>query len=136
PGGGRGWLSIVRTLTNGGQAMAIFDARAIEENLHSSELGDQALRILIDRGRHGVVGNPSTVASIPPSLLDIAATGRVRGAGRFPAAGGSVAVGAYAPVDGTPWVVVSTQPATVAEAIARNLRERSVLAVIAALLLV
>ncbi|MEA2414503.1 MAG: eukaryotic-like serine/threonine-protein kinase [Thermoanaerobaculia bacterium] len=130
------WLSIVRTLTNGGQAMAIFDARALEDDLHSSELGEQALRVLIDRSRHAVVGNPAAVASIPPALLDIAATGRIRGAGRFPAVGGAVAVGAYAPVDGTPWVVVSTQPATVAEAIAQNLRRRSLFAVIAALLLV
>jgi len=130
------WLSIVRTLTNGGQATAVFDARALEDALHSSELGEQALRVLIDRSRHAVVGNPAAVAGIPPALLNIAATGRVRGAGRFPAAGGAVAVGAYAPVDGTPWVVVSTQPATVAEAIAQNLRRRSLVAVIAALLLV
>ena len=130
------WLSIVRPLTNGGQATAIFDARALEDDLHSSELGEQALRVLIDRSRHAVVGNPAAVAGIPPSLLNIAATGRIRGAGRFPAAGGAVAVGAYASVDGTPWVVVSTQPATVAEAIAQNLRRRSLFAVIAALLLV
>ena len=130
------WLSIVRPLTNGGQATAIFDARVLEDDLHSSELGEQALRVLIDRSRHAVVGNPAVVASIPPGLLDIAATGRIRGAGRYPAAGGAAAVGAYAPVDGTPWVVVSTQPATVAEGIARNLRRRSVVAVIAALLLV
>jgi Protein kinase domain len=135
-GKGGTWLSIVRTLTNGGQATAIFDARALEDDLHSSELGEQALRVLIDRSRHAVVGNPADVANIPPSLLDMAATGRIRGAGRFPAAGGAVAVGAYAPVDGTPWVVVSTQPATVAEAIAHNLRERSLFAVITALLLV
>jgi hypothetical protein len=135
-GKGGDWLSIVRTLTNGGQATAIFDARALEDDLHSSELGEQALRVLIDRSRHAVVGNPAAVASIPPALLNLAATGRIRGAGRFPAAGGAVAVGAYAPVDGTPWVVVSTQPATVAEAIAHNLRERSLFAVIAALLLV
>jgi hypothetical protein len=133
---GGAWLSIVRPLTNGGQATAIFDARALEDDLHSSELGEQALRVLIDRSRHAVVGNPAAVANIPPSLLDIAATGRIRGAGRFPAAGGAMAVGAYAPVDGTPWVVVSTQPATVAEEIAQNLRRRSLLAVIAALLLV
>ena len=133
---GGSWLSIVRPLTNGGQVTAIFDARALEDSLHSSELGEQALRVLIDRSRHAVVGNPAAVASIPPSLLNIAATGRIRGAGRFPAAGGVVAVGAYAPVDGTPWVVVSTQPATVAEAIAENLRRRSLFAVIAALLLV
>ena len=132
---GRAWLSIVRPLTNGGQAMAIFDAGALEDALHSSELGEQALRVLIDRSGHAVVGNPSAIAGIPPALLNIAATGRVRGAGRFPA-GRGVAVGAYAPVDGTPWVVVSTQPATVAEAIARNLRNRSFVAVIAALLLV
>src|SRR5258706_7048585 len=133
---GGAWLSIVRPLTNGGQATAIFDARALEDDLHSSELGEQALRVLIDRRRHAVVGNPAAVANIPPGLLNIAATGRIRGAGRFPAAGGAVAVGAYAPVDGTPWVVVSTQPATVAEAIAQNLRRRSLLAVIAALVLV
>jgi serine/threonine-protein kinase len=133
---GGSWLSIVRPLTNGGQTIAIFDARALEDALYSSELGDQALRVLIDRSRHAVVGNPSAIASIPRPLLDIAATGHVRGSGRFAAAGGNVAVGAYAPVDGTPWVVVSTQPATVAEAIARSLRRRSLLAVIAALLLV
>jgi hypothetical protein len=136
PAGGGVWLSIVRPLTNGGEATAIFNAGALQEALHSSELGDQALRVLIDRNRHAVVGNPGSVAGIPPSLLDMASTGKIRGAGRFPAAGGSEAVGAYAPVDGTPWVVVSTQPATVAEAIAQNLRRRSLLAAIAALLLV
>ncbi len=130
------WLSIVRPLTNGGKATAIFNAGALEDDLHSSELGEQAIRVLIDRNRHAVVGNPGVVAGIPRSLMDMAATGRIRGSGRFPDAGGNVAVGAYAPVDGTPWVVVSTQPATVAEAIAQNLRKRSLLAVIAALVLV
>jgi len=80
-GDGGAWLSIVRPLTNGGQTTAIFDAGALEDDLHSSELGEQAIRVLIDRSRHSVVGNPEDVAGIPPALLNIAATGRIRGAG-------------------------------------------------------
>lgn len=135
-GHGRMLLSITRPLLNQGRATAIFDAHAIPEALRASELGSEAARVLIDRGHRSVVGIETAAPHLPPALLRLASQGSISGSGRFAVPDGAEIVGAYAPVSGTPWSVISAQPATVAEQIAATLRRRSILAMIAALLLV
>lgn len=134
--GGRSLLALSRALTNGGRVTAIFDAAAIDDALQTSELGEQATRLLIDRNHRVVAGRADTLRGIPKALVDLAANGNVRGSGRFDLPHGGQSVGAYAPVGGTPWVVLSAQPATVAERIASTLRQRSLVAFLTALALV
>jgi HAMP domain-containing protein len=74
--------------------------------------------------------------AFPPVLVEQALPGRAEGAGRFRDRSGAEVLGAYSPIPETDWVVLSRQPAQVAEAVAIQLRERSLLALGAALLLI
>jgi HAMP domain-containing protein len=76
------------------------------------------------------------VASLPRPLIETALSGRLSGAGRFPDGHGGEILAAYAPVAESGWVVLSRQPAVVAEAVAGRLRRRAAFAVGAALALI
>jgi serine/threonine-protein kinase len=98
------------------------------EQLHviarPEELGDQADLILAQRGGTVVAGSVPTLAGLPQELLDLGLSGRVAGAARFHSggSGSGMVLGAYAPVPGSSWVVLSRQPAQVAEAVAARMR--------------
>jgi serine/threonine-protein kinase len=77
----------------------------------------------------------TTLDSFPRDLVAAARAGRISGSGRYPAADGSTVLGAHAPVADSAWFVLSAQPAAVAEATARRMRQRSLFAVAGALLL-
>jgi predicted Ser/Thr protein kinase len=84
------------------------------------------------------LGSPSAGRSeaddngFPVSMLRAALSGKVSGSGRFTTESGqgdgSAVLGAYAPVPGTDWTVLSRQPAEIAEATAVQLRRRGLLA--------
>lgn len=134
--GAKRWLVLTRPLENGGRATLVADGSAIVDALRTTELRDEAARILIDRERNLVAGSTTALRELPAKLLQMAADGRVRGSGRFLARTGIDVVAAYSPVTGTPWIVVSSQPAVVAEQVSKTLRRRSAVAIGAALLLV
>lgn len=132
---GRYWLSVTRPIP-AGRTTLVFDASAVADSMRTDELGEQALRLIVDRNRRLVVGRQQALDSLPRELLDLAVHGEVRGSRKFTLSGSREAIGAYSPIAGTPWVVISAQPATVAEQIAATLRRRSLSAIAAALLLV
>ncbi|HEY3569569.1 MAG TPA: serine/threonine protein kinase [Thermoanaerobaculia bacterium] len=109
---------------------------ALQDVAHPDELGGEAELVVADGARRVVVGEASSLAPFPSSLVDAALAGRVAGAGRFPGAHGEEVLGAYAPVPLAGWVALSSQPARVAEAVALRQRLQSVKALGAALLLI
>ncbi|HSG40719.1 MAG TPA: protein kinase, partial [Thermoanaerobaculia bacterium] len=98
---------------------------------HPDELGEGAEIVLADHDGRVVVGSVDGLATFPPAMVRQALEGRLAGAGRY----GEV-LGAFAPVPTSDWVVLSRQPARVAEAVAARLRLRSALALGAALALI
>jgi serine/threonine-protein kinase len=91
--------------------------------------------MLLSDGRGNVVAASREgvdLSTFPKELVDAGLSGRASGASRT--AGGRV-LGAFAPVPGTSWFVLSRQPAEVAEALARDVRRQLFLAVAAALML-
>ncbi len=109
---------------------------ALQDVTHPEELGGEAELAVADPERRVVVGDARSLTAFPRTLVDAALAGRVAGAGRFPGSGGKEVLAAYAPVPLAGWVVLSSQPARVAEAVARRLRWQSAKAFGAALLLI
>ena len=122
--GGAGWVVLV------------CDGAPLADISHPEELGDAADLAVADRAGRVLVGDRASLAIFPPALVRAALAGRVSGAGRFRDRQGAEVLGAYAPVPAAGWVVLSRQPARVAEAVAARLRRRSALAAGAALLLI
>src|SRR4051794_26733763 len=82
--------------------------------------GDAELAVADPAGRV-VAGDARTLARFPRALIASALTGRVAGSVRFRRRDGEEVLGAYAPVPIAGWVVLSSQPARVAEAVAARL---------------
>jgi hypothetical protein len=139
-GGGPGRPPLVRLDValpppDGGVLRIVCAGGELGELLRPVEIGEQAEMILIDRAGRRVAGL-TPPSSFPPAVVAAALSGRASGAVRFRGADGVEVVGAYAPVPGAGWAVLSRQPAAVAEALARRVRNRSVLAIGAALILI
>jgi serine/threonine-protein kinase len=109
------------------------DGDSLRDLAAIGSLGNEADLLVADRRGRVLLGTVSDLASFPEGLVKNALTGLISGAGRFVAPGGEEILGAYAPVPDSDWVVVSRQPARVAEAVAVRLRQRSLAAIGAAL---
>lgn len=106
------------------------------EDVQLTELGEQAGLLVADRNGGVIVGSGAALTGLPRVLVENAFSQRLEGAGPFPDGHGGEILAAYAPVPESGWVVISRQPAEVAEAVAVRLRRRSALAVSAALALI
>jgi hypothetical protein len=103
--------------------------------LAPQELGEQASLLLLDRKGRALLGSSAAAADLPAPLLESALSARLSGSGRFRDRQGREIVGAWSAADSGRWIVVSTQPAAIAEAAARRMRDRSWIAVLLALAL-
>ncbi len=120
------WLLLDEPLpAEAGWLRLVVDGGALTGVLRPEEIGEEAALAVVDR--HGRVLLPPGATGFPRPLVEAAAGGRLAGAGVFPADGGGV-LGAWAPVPGTGWAVVSRQPRAVAEAVAGRMRRRAGLA--------
>lgn len=131
-------LRIAAPLAGGGSLALICDGSPLLDMVRPAELGDQADLVVADRGVPGgrmVTGSVTSLADLPRELLDLGLSGRVDGAGRF-RKGEEAVLGAYAPVPGQGWVVLSSQPTRVAEAVAGRMRREAGWAVGLAALLI
>lgn len=134
-----GALRLEEPLPRGaGSVRLVADVSGLSELTRPEELGSDAL-LAVASARDGLVTAADRTISLdafPPQLVRAAATGRVSGSGRYQTAAGRAVLGAYAPVPGSDWFVVSAQPASVAEAVANRMKQRSALAAGVALALV
>ena len=121
-----------------GSLVLVCSGAPVAEVARPRELDREAQLVVVDRAVSGgriVAGTVSSLASLPRSLLDVALSGKIVGASPY-TTGGQTILAAYAPLAGVDWVVVSLQPSASAEAVAVNLRWRTLKAVGAALLLI
>jgi hypothetical protein len=117
-----------------GEVRLIAAANGIADALDPAEIGDQAQMVLASRDDRVVAGT-AALASFPASMIAAARTARVNGTGAYRDAAGDEILGAFAPVTGTPWFVLSRQPSALAEEIARTMRRRAIIAAIVAIVL-
>ncbi|HSS48140.1 MAG TPA: serine/threonine protein kinase [Thermoanaerobaculia bacterium] len=121
-----------------GAVRLVCEGSLLDEVLHPEDLGQEAVLALAGRdahrGGHLLLGNDASLDAFPPAL--VAKAWQVRGSSRYRDRRGGEVLGASAPVPETDWVVLSRQPARVAEAVAVELKRRSALAFGSALLLI
>jgi serine/threonine-protein kinase len=131
------WAAVpVAVGDSGATLVLVADATPIAAALAESELGEQAKMILFHRDRRPLFGSAAGAEALPPELAEAAFSGNVSGASRYREASGREVAGAFSSAQGGRWIVVSLQPGTIAEAAARRMTRRSILAVGASLLLV
>lgn len=113
----------------------VCDGSLLREAVSAAGLGGEADLLVADRRGRIVAGTAASLAGFPEQLVRSALPGRLEGAGRFQE-GDREVLGAYSPIPESDWVVISRQPARVAEAVAVRLQRRSAVAIGAALLLI
>ncbi len=129
------WYVAGRDLDRAAGRLALASrATAIARALMPDELGEQARLILLDTQGRAVGGDAQDSSPLPAALTQAALAGRLSGAGRFGERGSEI-VGAWSAIEGGSWIIISTQPATIAEAAARRMARRSAIALVVALLL-
>ena len=112
-----------------GTLRIVAEERGIGEALQPTEIGDHAVMILASRA------DDRRLPGFPPAMVSAARNARVNGTGIYEDAQGNEIMGAFAPVPGTPWFVMSRQPSALAQRIAVAMRRRAAIAVAVALLL-
>ena len=134
---GAPWAVVPLPLANGaGTLVLVTDARPVARSLAPEELGAEARRILFDRAGAPLWGAAAGAADLAPQLKASAFSGNLSGAGRFTGADDRQVVAAWSSADDGRWIVVSTQPAAIAEAAARRMTQRSAIAILGSLALV
>ncbi|MCM2257231.1 MAG: protein kinase [Vicinamibacteria bacterium] len=134
---GATWLRLALPLDAGlGQLLVVADPSPLEAVLATEELGREAQLAVVSRTSGVLLASEVglTLRSFPRTLVDAGRVGHTSGASRFEGDDGG-ALGAYAPVAGAPFFVLSSQPVAVAEEVAVQMRERSLWAVGGALAL-
>jgi serine/threonine-protein kinase len=125
---GEPWVRLASALPGQrGTLLLVCDLEPLVRSLALEELGDQAELVLASRRGDALNGSAAALGAWPGALRAAALSGRLAGAGRY-GEGDEAVLGAFAPVDQAPWVVLSRQPVTVAEVTARTLRRRALLA--------
>lgn len=120
------WLRLELPVPGSTAALRLaVDAQPLLEVLSPEELGEQAHLLLLDRGGEPLLGGAAEVAALPAALREAALVAKLSGTGRFRDAAGRELVGAWSSADAGQWVVISTQPAAIAEAAARRMTRRA-----------
>lgn len=117
-----------------GTLRIVADASGITSALDPAEIGDQAQMILASRDDRLLAGT-TALQSFPAEMITAARTSRINGTGIYRDARGNQVMGAFATVDGTPWFVLSRQPAAIAQRVATMMKQRALLAGFVAILL-
>jgi hypothetical protein len=138
PGVGAPVLRFAVPLPQGGSLVLVCDGAQLQEMARPLELDREAQLVVIDRtvpGGRVVAGSVASLAKLPADLVKLALSGKVTGSARS-RAGGETVIAAYSQVEGAGWTVLSLQPAATAEAVAARLRQRTALAMGAAVALI
>ncbi len=117
-----------------GEVRLIASATTVLDALDPAEIGDQAQIVLASRDDRLVAGS-TALTSFPPPMIATARTARINGTGVYRDPQDREILGAFAPVAGTPWFVLSRQPSAIAEVISRGMRRRALIAAAVAICL-
>ncbi len=132
---GGSWLCLDEPLPGGaGWLRAVARAGALAAALKPEELGPSATMAVVTTSHRVLLPPGMSLNGFPKSQLAAALSGKISGSGRY-ASGHRQVLGAFCPVPGTHWVVLSREPAAVAEATARRMRRNAIGAVLLAVLL-
>jgi hypothetical protein len=110
------------------------EAEPLKEVLReANQIGD-AETVLVDRHSKSVLGDRAIVAELPATLIEQVGSERLAGgAGRYLDLAGEEIIAAHFPVGETPWLVISRQPRSAADAARRRMERATLSAVVGAL---
>ncbi len=129
------WAVLAAPRASGGQVRVLANATALRRALEPIELGTEAKLLLLARDGTPVFGTAAELQSLPEAAREAALSAQLSGAGRYEEEGpGQVA--AWAVADAGRWIILSTQPANVAESAARRMWRRTAISLTLALVLV
>ena len=126
------WLRLTTPLPDSvGRLRVVARADPLEEILDVEELGREAVLAVASEADGVILSSEPSVGfdSFPESMVAAARSGRVSGASRFEDQDEGAVLGAYAPLAGAGWFVMSRQPARVAEAVAEQMQRQALIAV-------
>ena len=122
-----------------GSLRVVFDGSELRAMVTGTrELGGQTELAVVAADRRVLFGSAPSADVFPPAMVESALSGRLDSGARrdFTSPGGDRLAGAFAYVPTAGWAVLSQQPLATAEAVARDMRQRSWLAVSAAAALI
>ncbi|HEX7828984.1 MAG TPA: serine/threonine protein kinase [Thermoanaerobaculia bacterium] len=131
--GGTQWLLVSEPFGTGGTLRLLGEVPTIADALDPAEVGDEAEMVLASPA--GVVAGRGSLATFPRPMIEAARTARVNGTGVYPDGKGNDIMGAFAPVAGTNWFVLSRQPFARANEISAKMQRRAATAAVVALVL-
>lgn len=134
--GGAGWLLVSAPRSGGGSLCLLAEAEPLDRALAPEELGEQARLFVLARDGRTLAGTAAEAVALPEAARAAALSGRLAGAGPFLTVDGREIVAAWAAAEAGRWIVVSTQPAAVAEAALRRMLRRTAGAIALAIALV
>lgn len=110
------------------------ETEPLEEVLReANQIGD-AETVLVDQRSKALLGDRAIIEELPATLVDQVASERLLGgAGRYLDVAGEEIIAAHFPVEGTPWLVISRQPRSAADAARRRMERATLSAVVGAL---
>jgi len=133
----RRWLRLRREIAGSqGMLLLVADAEPLAAMLEPTALGEETDLALVDPDDGVLFGTPKELDRIPPEVLAAATSGKLgSGASKYRGGLGGETVVGHQQVAGTPFVVLSSQSAEVAEVAQRRIRRTTALAIVATLLL-
>ncbi len=120
------WFRIDIPLPGGTALLRLLcDAERVQDFLRPAEIGTDAELALADDQGKAVLGMLSSREAVSKLFADKVRRTRTFGVLRLSQTNGPELLGAYSPVGGTPWTVLSLQPSNIAEALGRSLWQSS-----------
>ena len=130
---GQRWLRLRRAFGSEGYLVLVADAKSLEAMVAVSEIGEEAQMLLASR-EGSVVAGKVELESLPAEAVERAKTAKLEAeAGRYEDPQVGAAIVGYAQVKQAPWIVLSRQPARVAEVAKERMRKASLVAAVSAL---
>jgi hypothetical protein len=130
---GAHWLLVTEPFAASGSLRLLADVSSVGEALDPAEIGGEAEMVLAAPDK--VLAGIGTLSSFPKPMIEAAASARVNGTGVYRDTRGAEIIGAFAPVPGTNWYVLSRQPFERANEIAGAMRRRAAVAAAVGLVL-
>ncbi len=130
---GTQWLLVSEPLGTRGTLRLLGEVPTVSDALDPAEVGDEAEMILASPT--GLLAGRGALAGFPKEMIAAARTARVNGTGVYRDARGKEIMGAFAPVAGTNWFVLSRQPFARANELVSMMRRRAFTAALVALAL-
>lgn len=130
---GEQWLLVTEPFAASGSLRLLADGSSVGDALDPAEMGGEAEMALA--APTGVLAGTGALSAFPKPMIEAARSSRVNGTGVYRDSRDAEIVGAFAPVAGTNWYVLSRQPFARANEIAGAMRRRAVIATVVGLLL-